>query len=136
MYSTNTLRHLQAFLLLITTVFLSSTVFATDRNDLTTKSQTAGAQISGIDVRLEQVSGSTVLTTKTDEKGSFTFSNVAPGSYKLRIGCAKTDASSPGAAGRTVPEKGQDAQKCYTEIRIVITEKSTGVITGAIRKES
>ena len=92
--------------------------------------------MSGIDVRLEQVSGSTVLTTKTDEKGNFTFSNVSPGSYKLRIGCAKTDAASPDAAGRAATEKGQDAQKCYTEIRIVITEKSTGVITGAIRRDS
>jgi outer membrane lipoprotein-sorting protein len=124
MYYANA-RHLQAFLFLILTVFLSSTAFATDRNDLAIKTQTARAQVSGMDVSLEQVSGTAVMTTKTDEKGSFTFSNVAPGSYKLRIGCDTPVQAVPGSA-----------QKCHAEVRIVITEKSTGVIRGTIRKES
>jgi hypothetical protein len=84
--------------------------------------------VSGIDVSLEQVSGTKILSTKTDEKGGFSFNNVAPGSYKLRIGCSKTDAPSRDAT--VSPSK-----KCYAEMRIVITEKSTGVITGTIKRE-
>ena len=64
------------------------------------------------------------------------FNNVAPGSYKLRIGCERTDAASLDTTARTEPKNAQDSQKCYKEVRIVITEKSKGVISGTIRKES
>ena len=124
MNSMNSFRRHQSFLFFILTMFLSSPALAEDRTALTTK-PIAGAQVSGIDVKLEQVSGTAILSTKTDEKGNFTFSDVAPGSYKLRIGCEKP--------GQAAPES---SQKCYTEVRIVITEKSSGVITGTIRKES
>jgi len=119
------LLHVSSF---ITLIVLSSTAFAKERGGAPIDSQSASSQVSGIDVSLEQVSGTKILSTKTDEKGGFSFSNVAPGSYKLRIGCSKTDAASPDA---TV----SPSQKCYAEMRIVITEKSTGVITGSIRKE-
>jgi len=122
----------QAFLFLVLIVLLSSATLAENRTHLITKRAAGPAQVSGVDVRLEQISGTAVQTTKTDDKGTFTFNNVAPGSYRLRIGCEKTDAASPETAART----GQDSQKCNKEIRIVITEKSTGVISGTIRKES
>jgi len=124
-YFTNAFRARQAFLFFILTALLSTAVLAEDRTAVITKPTAGAAQVSGIDVRLEQVSGTAVLTTRTDEKGSFSFSNISPGSYKLRIGCDKP--------GQTAPDS---AQKCSTEVRIVITEKSTGVITGTIRKES
>ena len=117
------------FLFIALAVILSSTAIAKDRGAIPTPTQTAGAQVSGFEVRLEQVSGSKVLTTRTDEKGSFTFTDVGPGSYKLRIGCSGTNAISPGVAG------GAGAQKCYAEFRVEITDKSTGVIKGAIRRE-
>ena len=125
MYFTNGFRARQAFLLFIFAAFLSTAVLAEDRTAVITKPTARAAQASGIDVRLEQVSGTAVLTTRTDEKGSFSFSNVSPGSYKLRIGC---DTPGQGAPDST--------QKCRAEVRIVITEKSTGVITGTIRKQS
>jgi len=125
MYFTNAFRARQAFLFFILAVFLSTAVLAEDRTAVITKPTAEAAQVSGIDVRLEQVSGTAVLTTRTDEKGNFTFSNVAPGSYKLRIGCDTTGQGVPGSA-----------QKCHAEVRIVITERSTGVVTGTIRKES
>jgi hypothetical protein len=124
----NAFRLLQVFSF-IAIVALSSTSFAKERGDAPKDSQSGSSQVSGIDVSLEQVSGTKILSTKTDEKGGFNFSNIAPGSYKLRIGCAKTDAASPDATGQ------RTTQKCYAEMRIVITEKSTGVITGSIRKE-
>jgi SdrD B-like domain len=125
MYFTNAFRSRQAFLFFILTALLSTAVLAEDRTAVITKPTAGAAQVSGIDVRLEQVSGTAVLTTRTDEKGSFSFSNVSPGSYKLRIGCDTPGQAAPGSA-----------QKCRAEVRIVITEKSTGVITGTIRKES
>ena len=121
------LRH--AFLFIALALILSSTAGAKDRGAIPTSPQTAGAQVSGFEVRLEQVSGSKVLTTRTDEKGSFTFTDVGPGSYKLRIGCTGANATSPGVPG------GADVQKCYAEFRVEITDKSTGVIRGSIRKE-
>src|SRR5215475_6808802 len=124
MYFMSSFPHYQSFLFFILAMCLSSSALAQDRTALTTK-PIAGAQVSGIDVRLEQVSGTAVLSTKSDEKGSFIFTKVAPGSYKLRIGCDKPDQAAP-----------ESSQKCYTEVRIVITEKSSGVITGTIRKES
>ena len=124
MYSTNFLGRRQVLFVLILTVSLSATNLAEDRPALTIKTLTVAGQVSGVDVRLEQVSGTAVLTTKTDEKGNFTFSKVAPGSYKLRIGCDTSGQAAPGSA-----------QKCHAEVRIVITEKSTGVISGTIRKE-
>ena len=124
MYFMNSFPRRQSLLFFILAMRLSSPALAEDRTALTTK-EIAGAQVSGIDVRLEQVSGTAVLSTKTDEKGSFIFTKVAPGSYKLRIGCDK-----PGQAAS------EGSQKCYTEVRIVITEKSKGVITGTIRKDS
>ena len=128
MHYKNPLR-LQASLFFVLAVTLSPTAVAKDRGGMPTQAQTAGAQVSGFEVRLEQVSGGKVLTTRTDERGSFTFSNVAPGSYKLRIGCAGTDAIGPGVAG------GAGVQRCHAEFRVEITDKSTGVITGAIRRE-
>jgi hypothetical protein len=125
MYYKNPFR-LHAFLFIALAVILLSTAVAEDRGAIPTPAQTAGAQVSGFEVRLEQVSGSKVLTTRTDEKGSFTFTDVGPGSYKLRIGCAGTNAISPGGAG---------VQNCYAEFRVEITDKSTGVIKGAIRRE-
>ena len=119
---------LHAFLFILLAMMLSPTAVAKDRCTLLRQAQTAGAQVSGVEVSLEEVTGGKVLTTKTDEKGSFSFSDVGPGSYKLRIGCAKRG-----------PEKVQDEQrgkqKCYAEFRIEITDKSSGEITGAIRKE-
>ena len=138
MYYKNGFR-LQASLFIVLAMILSPTAVAKDRSAIPTQAQTVGAQASGVDVSLEQVSGGKALTTKTDERGSFTFSNVAPGSYKLRIGCAKTGAISPDVAGQSEPEKGRDVQRgvqrCYAEFRIEITDQSTGVITGAIRRE-
>ena len=122
----NAFRLVQIFLLL--PLILLTPSFAKERGDASIDSQSAPSQVSGMDVSLEPLSGTKILSTKTDAKGSFRFTNVAPGSYKLRIGCSKTDAAGPDA---TV----SPSQKCYAEMRIVITEKSTGVITGSIRKE-
>ena len=124
MYFTNALHRFQAILFVILTVFLSSTTLADDRAAQTAQ-PAAVPQVSGMDVRLEQISGTAVLTTRSDENGNFTFSSVAPGSYKLRVGCDTAGQATPGGA-----------QKCHAEFRIVITEKSTGVIKGTIRKES
>src|SRR5688500_20409850 len=117
MYHTSAIR-LQALLLIVLTVILSPTADAKDRSASPAQAQAASAQPSGVDVSLEQVSGGKVLTTSTDEKGSFTFSDVAPGSYKLRIGCARADAAKPGVAGRA-------EQRCYEDFRVEITDGST-----------
>jgi hypothetical protein len=120
MFYRNAFRILQA-VSFIAFIVLSSTAVAKDRSAAPTESQRGSQKLSGIDVNLEQPSGTKVMSTKTDERGSFIFSNVPPGSYKLRIGCEQ-------------PEQ-KPGQKCYAEMRILITEKSTGVITGSIRKE-
>jgi len=73
MYFTNVFRARKAFLFFTLIVFLSTATFAEDRTALITKPTVGAAQVSGIDVRLEQISGNTVLTTKTDDKGNFTF---------------------------------------------------------------
>ena len=120
---------LHAFLFLVLTVLLSSTAVAKDRGAIPTQAQTAGAQVSGLVVRLEQVSGGKVLTTRTDERGSFSFTDVGPGSYKLRIGCTGTSATSSGVADVA------GVQNCQAEFRVEITDKSKGVIKGAIKRE-
>ena len=125
MYQLNPLRRPTVFWFIFLTAILATPTFAQDRPALETKPLPATAQVSGIDVRLEQVSGSALLTTRTNDKGSFTFGNVAPGTYTLRIGCDVPGQAAPGSA-----------QKCRAEVRIVITEKSTGVVTGTIKKES
>ena len=127
MYYTNAIR-LQALLFIVPAMILSPTAAAKDRSASPAQAQPASAQPSGVDVSLEQVSGGKVLTTRTDEKGGFTFSGVAPGSYKLRVGCARSDSAKPGVAGRA-------GQKCYAEFRVEVTDGSTGVITGVIRRE-
>jgi hypothetical protein len=119
---------LQALLFIVVAMILPSTAVAEDRSASPAGAQAASAQVPGVEVSLEQVSGGKVLTTRTDEKGSFTFSGVAPGSYKLRVGCARADAISSDVAGRA-------EQRCYAEFRIEITDGSTGVITGAVRSE-
>jgi Carboxypeptidase regulatory-like domain len=124
----NAFRFLEAFSF-IALIVLSSTAVAKARSGASTDSQKPAEQLAGIVVSLEQVSGTKILSTKTDEKGSFSFSNVVPGSYKLRIGCAKADAAPPDVTAQA------PAPKCYAEMRIVITDKSMGVITGSIRKE-
>lgn len=128
MYYKNPFR-LHTFVLIVLAVILSTTAVAKDQGAIPTQAQTPGAQVSGLVVRLEQVSGGKVLTTRTDETGSFTFTDVGVGSYKLRIGCTGTDATSPGVAG------GAAVQKCHAEFRVEITDKSKGVIRGAIRRE-
>jgi hypothetical protein len=120
---------LQPFFFIALALMLSSAAAARDKGALPEQSQTARAQLSGVDVTLEQVSGGKVSTTRTDDNGSFTFRDVAPGSYKLRIGCTGKATTTGDVAG------GAGSQKCNAEFRIEITEKSTGVITGSIRKE-
>jgi hypothetical protein len=111
------------------TMIVSSPAIARDGGSPVSGAQTAGAQLSGVDVSLEEVAGGKVLTTRTDERGSFTFSDVAPGSYKLRIGCAGTGARGGDATA------GAGVRRCYAEFRVGITDKSRGVVTGAIRRE-
>ena len=50
------------------------------------QAQSVSEHVSGVDVSLEQISSGRTQTAKTDDKGKFTFSDVAPGTYKLRIG--------------------------------------------------
>jgi len=120
---------LQTFLFITLAMIFTPAVTAKGPNSLVIEAQTAGAQMSGVDISLVDDSGGKVLTSRTDEKGSFTFSNVGPGSYKLRIGCAGAGARSGDVSG------GAGVQKCYAEFHIKITDESRGVITGAIRKE-
>jgi hypothetical protein len=119
---------LRALLFIVFTMILSSTAVAKGRTDSPAEAQAASAQVSGVDVSLEQVPGGKVRTTTTDEKGSFIFSGVAPSRYKLRVGCARADAIRADAGGRA-------EQRCYAEFRVEITDGSAGVITGSIRRE-
>jgi hypothetical protein len=95
-------------------------VVARQQNPLDKRAATDS--LSGIEVRLEQVASGKTMTTKTDEKGSFSFSNVEAGVYKLRIGCVTA-------------ERG-DKKGCSAEFNIKISDKSTGNITGSVQKSS
>ena len=128
MYFNNALR-LQAFSFIVLAVFLSPAAVARDQSALPAEVHIASVQVSGLDVSLEHISGGKVLTTKTDEKGSFTFSDVGPGNYKLRIGCPGTGAISRDVAG------GAGVQRCYAEFRVEIADKSRGEIRGSIRRK-
>jgi|SRR5215471_6817068 len=113
----------------IAIIVLSPPAIAKAPGCASTDSQKPAEPLSGIPVSLVQVSGTKIMSTQTDARGTFSFSNVAPGGYKLRIGCEKAAAASPDANTQAA------ATRCYAEMKIVITEKSTGVITGSIKRE-
>ena len=104
------------------------------------QAQSVRGQVSGVDVSLEQISSGRTQTAKTDDKGKFTFSDVAPGTYKLRIGCTGASAQSPTASSGTMKSSGQSAQgdgrRCYAEFRVEITDKSRGTISGVVERGS
>jgi len=61
---------------------------------------------AGLEVTLEKTPGAVLNKTKTDEHGTFVFSNVTPGAYTVRA--VKPDANRRGAAPVKV-EAGQTA---------------------------
>jgi hypothetical protein len=81
----------------------------------------AGEDSGGIVVVLEQVQSGKVVTARTDAKGNFSFSDVEPGAYRLRFGCGESGAQ----AGKL---------ECLAEMRIEISDKSKGSVTGTIQK--
>jgi hypothetical protein len=105
---------------------------------LLVQAQSVREQVSGVDVSLEQISSGRTQTARTDDKGKFTFSDVAPGTYRLRIGCTGASAQSPTASSGTMSSGGQGAQgdsrRCYAEFRVEVTDKSKGHISGVVER--
>jgi hypothetical protein len=95
------------------TLLLAFSAFAQDRP--------SAKSDEGVIVILEQVPSGKKLSTRTDGKGNFSFSDVEAGTYRLLIGCAE--------------QKSQNEKRdCLAEMRIVISDKSKGIVTGIIQK--
>lgn len=77
-------------------------------------SAAAGSSVSGIDVSLEPQSGGKVFRAKTDANGSFSFANLPPGRYILRLKAAAASASTaapPARDAMEIPAPAPDARK-------------------------
>lgn len=88
----------------------------------------------GINVTLVEISTGREIITKTDDKGNFAFSNVSAGTYRLRIGCARSNPESD--PGTPVERSARREQQCLAEMRVQVSENSNGNITGTIQQTS
>jgi hypothetical protein len=71
-----------------------------------------GAPISGVEVTLEQESGTIVKTVRTDAKGQFEFSDIQPGRYRLKVDpsvLSPRDPATGQASGKRLQSTGADS---------------------------
>jgi hypothetical protein len=126
--------------LMILSIFLSLSSAAQKADAAPTQARSASGQVSGVGVTLEHIPSGKRLITKTDEKGVFTFRDVGPGSYKLRIGCAEVSGQDFTRSGRTESSNKEgtqgESERCHAEFRVEISDKSEGNISGVVRRSS
>jgi hypothetical protein len=102
-------------LALLLVLFLTSTVLSLP-----------GDPVPGIDVSLEQIPGRLVTNVTTNKYGRFTFDNLKPGNYLLKLVPsplkAKNYNSSRSNVSRSVSRG--DSTKCYVSMSLIKSEKN------------
>jgi hypothetical protein len=114
-------------------MLLSIAAFA--QNNTAMPAQASGASVGGVNVSLVEISTGKEMSTKTDGKGNFAFSNLGAGTYRLRIGCARLNADNDsGPVGGQ--GAGREKQQCFAEMSVQISENSSGSIAGIVQQTS
>jgi hypothetical protein len=86
-----------------------------------------GTPISGVQVTLEQESGTVLHTIRTDAKGQFEFNQVLPGRYRLKVDhsvLSPRDSATGQASGKRTPPAGS------TSAVVAPRDTATGQATG------